>query len=69
MQPDTNFSDWQYYLCFVYLKDFLFFPRKSNHLPPSFGFCLSATFRSVCYVAPTVIPYQMDLIQIVKITD
>lgn len=51
---------------FVYLK--YFFP-KIYHLPPSSSICLFAIFRSVYYVARTVIPYQMDLIQIVKIAD
>lgn len=48
---------------FTYLKDF------SQNLHPSFGLCLFATFTSVYYAAPAIIPHQMDLIQIVKMSD
>lgn len=62
-QADTKFCDWHYYLCFACLK---YFCRKSTiSLRP----LASARFRSVYYAAPIIIPYQMDLIQIVKVLD
>lgn len=48
---------------FTYLKGF------SQNLLPSFGLCLFATFTSVYYAAPAIVPHQMDLIQIVKMSD
>lgn len=63
MQADTKFCDWHYYLGFCVSEAF-FFPEN---IPSPFG--LFATFRSVYYIAPTIIPYQMGLIQIVKIPD
>lgn len=48
---------------FTYLKGF------SQNLLPSFGPCLFATFTSVYYAAPAIVPHQMDLIQIVKMSD